>query len=146
MANFVDAIDLSAHLKNILANHLGEWEDGSPRIHIVPPTPKLQGKAKADTVNLSEVECIIRRATTGEPSFLSGGQKYQEPVYRVDFINYADGTKLIQAAEILDADSQLMYAQPRAYLAANSTAKIYEQMTIFIRTARLVNQVAYTST
>ena len=144
MANFADAIDLSIHLKNILANYLGEWEDGSPRIHIVPPVPKLSGKAKADTANLSEVECIIRRMTTGEPSALSGGQKYQEPVYRVDFINYADDTKLVQAGEILDADSQLLYAQPRAYLAANATANIYEQMAIFIRTARLVNQVVYT--
>lgn len=144
MANFADAIELSDHLKNILAAHLGEWEDGTPRIHIVPPTPKLQGKAKSDTANLSEVECIIRRATSGEPRSLSGGQKYQEPVYRVDFVNYSDDTKLVQAGEVLDADSQLMYAQPRAYLAADTTASIYEQMAIFVRTAHLINNVVYT--
>lgn len=141
--SFADAIELSAHLKNVLANHLGEWKDGSPRIHIVPPRPKLSGKPAESTANGSELECIIARSTSGEPKNLSGPQKYQRAVYRIELVNYADDTKLTKALDAIDADSRMVFDRPRVYISASD--QVYEQAKLFVSTAKIINSVVHTS-
>ncbi|EKU98089.1 hypothetical protein Lepto7375DRAFT_7350 [Leptolyngbya sp. PCC 7375] len=143
-ANFADAVELSEHLANILQSHLGEWEDGSPRIHIVPPEPKLKGKPKADTASQSELECIIFRVAEGEPRSMSGGQKYREPVYQIELVNYLNDTKLSHAMTVIDADARLISARPRSYLPAST--QTYEQCRYYVRTAQVINSVVYVPT
>ena len=141
-ANFADAVELSEYLANILQPHLGEWEDGSPRIHIVPPEPELQGRVQADTASQSELECIITRVAEGEPRSMSAGQKYREPVYQIELVNYLDNTKLSHAMNVIDADARIISARPRTYLPANT--QTYEQCRYYVRTAQVINKVVYT--
>lgn len=141
--SFADAIELSTHLKKVLADHLGEWVDGTPRIHIAPPRPKLAGRSAQDTANGSELECIITRTPSGEPQNRSGPQKYQDSVYTVELVNYADDTKLTKALSAVDADSRIVFAQPKTYIPASDL--VYEQTALFIRTVSIINSVVHTS-
>ena len=138
--SFTDAIELRDHLADILQPYLGEWEDGSPRIHIVPPTPKLQPRTLGESTTSSELECIIRRAGAGEPRSLSGPQKRKEITYSCAFVNYADNTKLVNAMDRLDQDSQIIFARPRVQV--DASIDVYEQTTVFIKTVQLINTIA----
>lgn len=141
--SFKDAIELRNHLAQVLQPYLGEWEDGSPRIHIVPPTPKLQGKAKADTASQSEVECIIRRAPSGRPQHMSGGQRFRETIYLIRFVNYLDDTKLTNLLAAFYADSHILLARESVIIDAD--AETYEQTNAYVRVNEVFNQVVYQS-
>jgi ABC-type uncharacterized transport system YnjBCD ATPase subunit len=138
--SFADAIELRDHLADILAPYLGEWEDSTPRIHIVPPTPKLGGKAAADTATNSALECIIRRVPDGDPTQLSAGQRAKISVYRVELVNFGDDTKLSSVISILDEDSKLNFARPRVYMAANRSLGAPEQAVFYPRVSQIINQ------
>lgn len=139
--NFADAIELRNHLAGLLQPYLGEWEDGTPRIHIVPPRPRLTARSKAQATTESELECIIQRVATGRPRSLSGQQKYQEPVYEAKFVNFLDDTKLSNAISVIKADSRIIHARPLVYIPGDD--QVFEQATLFVRTAKVINSVLY---
>lgn len=142
---FSDAIDLRSHLANILQPYLGEWEDGSPRIHIIPPRSKMTGKAKADTTTQSELECIIRRRAEGNPEHMSGGQRKKIAVYQFELINFADDTKLSQAISVLEVDSLMSFARPFVHLDADRSLGLPEQATFYPQVFQVLNQVVYSA-
>ncbi|MEM9808074.1 MAG: hypothetical protein AAF959_22640 [Cyanobacteria bacterium P01_D01_bin.56] len=144
MSNFADAIELRDHLAGLLQSYLGEWENGTPRIHIVPPQQKKAARTTTEATTESEVECIIQRVGTGQVSSLSGPQKYQEPVYKVRLINFGDNTKLSNAIPVIEADSKIIHARPMQYIPGD--AQVFEQATLFVRTAKVINTVVYTPT
>lgn len=142
MANFADAIELRDHLAGLLQPYLGEWENGTPRIHIVPPQQKKPARIAADATTNSELECIIQRVGVGQLRNLSGPQKYQEPVYEVRLVNFGDDTKLANAIPVIEADSKIIHARPLLYIPGD--AQVHEQATLFVRTAKVLNTVVYT--
>lgn len=143
MSTFADAIELRTHLAGLLQPYLGEWESGSPRIHIVPPRQKKTSRTKATATTDSELECIIERVPSGQPFNISGPQKYQEPVYTVRLVNFADDTKLANALPVIDADSRIIQDRPKIYQSGDDIA--YEQASIFVRTAKIINSVVYSA-
>lgn len=142
--SFADAVDLRQHLASLLAPYLGEWENGTPRIHISPPTSKLSPRDKETATTDSEVECIVQRVHDSKPRSMSGGQRYEEPVYTARFVNYGDDTKLTQIRNILDRDSLIIQARPPTYIEAS--LDVYEQMNIYVKTARVLNTVVHIPT
>lgn len=139
---FADALELRSHLANVLQPYLGEWVDGSPRIHVKPPIPKLKARTSLEATTQSEVECIINRHAGGRPQHLSGGQRYQESVYLVRFTNFLDDTKLVNLANVFNRDSQILLARGSVYL--DPTDDTYEQLTAYVRVNEVFNSVVYT--
>ena len=141
--SFTDAVELRQHLAQVLQPYLGEWEDGSPRIHIKPPEPTLSGKAKAEATTDSEVECIIRRAPSGRPQQMSAGQRFRETVYLVRFVNYADDTKLTNLLDAFHTDSRIQLGRETVLIDAGT--QTYEQANAYVRVNEVFNQVVYVS-
>lgn len=139
--SFADAVELRSHLAQVLQPYLGEWEDGSPRIHIKPPEPTLSAKAKADTTTQSEVECIIRRTPGGRPQQMSAGQRFRETVYLVRFVNYADDTKLTNLLNVFHADSRIQLDRETVFI--DTDTQTYEQASTYVRVNEVFNQVVY---
>lgn len=137
--SFADAIALRAHLVNVLSAYLGEWEDGSPRIHIKPPEPTLSGKTKADTTNQSEVECIIKRVASGPVYPSSAGQNLAEQYYEIELVNFADDTKLAQAWDAILADSKIVHRKNPVH--QNATTQTYERALFSIYAPKMINRV-----
>lgn len=137
--NFDDAIALKTHLVSVIQSYLGEWQDGSPRIHIVPPSSKLQGRDKATATTNSEVECIISRLPTGQVSPSSSQQNLSEQSFRVELVNYADDTNLIKAVQAIEADSQIVFNRPTVYQQA--TNQVFEQAQLFIYSPKMINRM-----
>ena len=136
---FADAIALRTHLVTTLSSHLGEWEDGTARIHIVPPTPKLTGKLKATTTNGSELECTIYRLPEGEVTPSSGGQSYADQSFKVELVNFSDDTNLINAMTAVLRDADLVLERQHVYLPA--AEQTYEQATFFVYAPKMINRV-----
>ena len=147
--SFADAVELREHLAQVLQPYLGEWEDGSPRVHIKPPEPTLKGLPKVASAEepiaattQSEVECIIRRVPAGRPQQMSAGQRFRETVYLVRFVNYADDTKLTNLLDAFHADSRIQLDRETVVIDADTQS--YEQASAYVRVNEVFNQVVYT--
>ena len=107
MTQFAAVDDLRDYLATLLADELGQFSNGLPRIWIKPPHPP---SASEDSL-----ECIIARSPQSQVRGSSADTKKDLRRWVFTLVNYADDTKLHDATEKIKASDRLVLATVPAY-------------------------------